>query len=153
MTAIATDSRCATAVGRPARRRPGATAPATAADPARAGGAIPWVVLVLAVVGAVGVVGTAGGGGADVATAAGGSAPLAAGDEGGGAAVGEPSGEASAAATVTLGEGETAWEALKPHTPAGMRHEVFVHEVVQANGVDARELRPGDVLVVPRVDR
>lgn len=138
MTAIATDPRHVPAADLPARRRRRGTAASTVAHPARAGGAVLWAVIALAVVVAVGVVGSGSGQGAGVATAAGGSTPVAAGGATGGAA-----------ATVTLGEGETAWEALKPHTPDGVRHEVFVHEVVTANGVDARQLRPGDVLVVP----
>jgi hypothetical protein len=57
--------------------------------------------------------------------------------------------DAEAREVVAVGEGETAWEVLKPHTPEGTAHEVFVHEVLRANEVDARELRPGDVLLVP----
>lgn len=45
---------------------------------------------------------------------------------------------------------ETAWEALAPHRPAGVDHAVFVHEVMRLNDVDARKLRPGDVLRVPQ---
>lgn len=143
MTAVATDSRRATTSVPPVRRRPRGIAVSTSASPARPGGMVLWGVIALAVVAAVGVVGSGGGYGADVATAAGESTTAAAGGEWT---------AADAAVTVTLGEGETAWEALKPHTPDGVRHEVFVHEVVRANGVDARELRPGDVLVVPGED-
>lgn len=141
MSAIATDPRHVPAADSPMRPRRHGAAASTGAHPVRAGGAALWALIALAVVVAVGVVGSGSGHGAGVATAAGGSTPVVAG--------GEPTATGGAAATVTLGEGETAWEALKPHTPEGMRHEVFVHEVVRANGVDARELRPGDVLVVP----
>ncbi len=105
------------------------------------------VFAVVVVVGAVGVVGSGSGRGTDFGGVADGAASAAAqarSDEVGG----EPGG-AGTAATVTLGEGETAWEALRPHAPEGTRYEVFVHEVMRANDVDARELRPGDVVVVP----
>lgn len=62
------------------------------------------------------------------------------------AAASEP---AEVATRVVVESGETAWEALKAHRPAGMDHAVFVHEVMSFNGVDARELRPGDALRVP----
>ena len=52
-------------------------------------------------------------------------------------------------AQIVIGPGETAWEALKPHAPEEAHHTVFVHEVLRANDVDARSLRPGDVLAVP----
>lgn len=71
----------------------------------------------------------------------------AAGGQGGGAA--DAAAGAARSEAVAIGESETAWEALKPHTPDGTAHEVFVHEVLRANEVDARELRPGDVLRVP----
>lgn len=148
MTAIATDASRVTAAGPLARRRRHGAGPSTGGSaPARAGGVIGLVLVALVVVGAVGVVGSSSGYGADPGTGAGGSEPVAAGGQAGEAMGG------GAAATVTLGEGETAWEALRSHAPDGVRHEVFVHEVVRANGVDARELRPGDVLVVPREAR
>lgn len=50
---------------------------------------------------------------------------------------------------VVVEAGESAWEALRPHRPAGVDHAVFVHEIMSFNDVDARELRPGDVLRVP----
>lgn len=53
-------------------------------------------------------------------------------------------------ARIVIGPGETPWEALKEHAPEGAAHPAFVHEVLQVNDVDARHLRPGDVLVVPR---
>lgn len=49
---------------------------------------------------------------------------------------------------VVLGPGETAWEALRAHAPAGVDHREFVVGVLRANDVDARDLRPGDVLWV-----
>jgi hypothetical protein len=63
--------------------------------------------------------------------------------------VGSGTGEGRAAATVVVGRGETAWEALAPHRPPGVDHTVFVHRVMRFNEVDARQLRPGDALRVP----
>lgn len=63
-------------------------------------------------------------------------------------AIGPTAGRATT--SVVVESGETAWEALEPHRPAGVDHAVFVHEVMSLNDVDARRLRPGDVLQVPR---
>lgn len=149
MTAIATDPRRATTASRPARRRPRAGGrPVEGQHRATAGGmALLAVAFAVVVVGAVGVVGSDSGHGAGLGGVAEGGPSAAArarsdqvpGDSGG----------AGTAATVTLGKGETVWEALRPHAPEGIRYEVFVHEVMRANDVDARELRPGDVVVVP----
>lgn len=112
--------------------------------PARGGGAVVLGLVAAVVVVVVAVLGSGTGHGADLGGEHGGLEPVAA-----RADAGTGDGPFGAGAAVVLGEGETAWEALRPHVPDGAAHEVFVHEVLQANDVDARELRPGDVLVVP----
>lgn len=148
MTAIATDRRYATTAGRPTARRSRADGrPARENSRAGAGGTVLLVVLAIGVIGAVGVVGSASGHGAALSRVADEAGP-AAGEARPSQARADSAG-AGTAATVTLGQGETVWEALRPHAPDDTRYEVFVHEVMQANDVDARELRPGDVVVVP----
>lgn len=149
MTAIATDRRYATTAGRPTARRSRADGrPARENSRAGAGGMALLVVLAIGVIGAVGVVGSASGHDAALSRVADGAGPAAA-DEARPSQARADSAGAGTAATVTLGQGETVWEALRPHAPGDTRYEVFVHEVMQANDVDARELRPGDVVVVP----
>lgn len=148
MTAIATDPRRATTAGRPVRGRSRADGrPAGRPDRAGAGGLALLVVLAVGVIGAVGVVGSSSGHGAALSGVADGAAPAAA--EARSSQVRDEAAGAGTAATVTLGQGETVWEALRSHAPEDTRYEVFVHEVLRANDVDARELRPGDVVVVP----
>lgn len=89
------------------------------------------LVLVVAVLASGGVLGGGGGAPAQAESAAAAAGP------------------AEVTTRVVVESGETAWEALKAHRPAGMDHAVFVHEVMSFNGVDARELRPGDALRVP----
>lgn len=148
MTAITTVPRPATTARRPVQRRSRAGGrPGRGCGRARPGGMALVVVLALGIIGLVGVVGSGSGHGAALGGVADGAAPAAAGARP--SQVGDEPAGVGAAATVTLGRGETAWEALRPHAPDDTRYEVFVHEVMRANGVDARELRPGDVVVVP----
>lgn len=151
MTAIATVPRPATTAGRPVQRRSRAGGrPARGNGRAGAGGMALLVVIAVGVIGVVGVVGSGSGHGAALSGGvADGAAPAAAAAGARPRQVGDEPAGVGAAATVTLGRGETAWEALRPHAPDGTRYEVFVHEVMRANDVDARELRPGDVVVVP----
>src|SRR5690606_33407458 len=49
---------------------------------------------------------------------------------------------------VVVGEGETVWDVVAPHVPAGGDRAAYVAEVVAANGIDAREIAPGTALVL-----
>ncbi len=68
----------------------------------------------------------------------------------------EPAG-ASAVEGVDVGEvlvvvapGETMWEVVLPHAPAGADPHGFLAEVAARNGVDPGRLEPGTALRVPQ---
>lgn len=54
-------------------------------------------------------------------------------------------------ATVVVGPGDTLWELLAPHAPAGAHPTAYVLEVAAFNGVDPRTVTPGTVLRLPAV--
>ncbi|MFO8076842.1 MAG: hypothetical protein ACQETV_01310 [Actinomycetota bacterium] len=51
---------------------------------------------------------------------------------------------------VVVAEGETMWELVLPHAPAGADPHAFVAEVAARNGVDPGRLEPGTALRVPQ---
>lgn len=58
-------------------------------------------------------------------------------------------GERAAPAYVVVGQGDTLWDLLRPHTPAGTDHAVYVAQVVEAGDLDPRALVPGTVVRLP----
>ncbi|GEM_PF-4354021 len=51
---------------------------------------------------------------------------------------------------VVVAPGETMWELVLPHAPAGADPHAFVAEVAARNGVDPGRLEPGMALRVPQ---
>lgn len=51
---------------------------------------------------------------------------------------------------VVVAAGETMWELVLPHAPAGADPHAFVAEVAARNGVDPGGLEPGTALRVPQ---
>jgi nucleoid-associated protein YgaU len=48
-----------------------------------------------------------------------------------------------------IAPGDTVWDLARRHAPAGAGVGEYAAVIVRANGVDARRLQPGDVLVLP----
>lgn len=59
----------------------------------------------------------------------------------------QPSGDGQQ--SVVLAPGETLWEVLAPHTPAGTARHDFIALVLDANGVDGSTIAPGQVIRLP----
>lgn len=51
--------------------------------------------------------------------------------------------------TVVLAPGETLWEVVAPHVPAGTDRQAFLAEVLDLNDVDGLAILPGQVLTLP----
>lgn len=51
--------------------------------------------------------------------------------------------------TVVLAPGETLWEVVAPHVPAGTDRQAFVADVLDLNDVDGLAILPGQVLTLP----
>jgi hypothetical protein len=52
--------------------------------------------------------------------------------------------------TVVVGPGETAWDLVLPHVPAGANAQLFVSAVLERNGLEATSVQPGTVIRIPR---
>lgn len=50
---------------------------------------------------------------------------------------------------VVVGQGETVWDVVAPHVPAGSDRRAYVTEVVALNGIDAAAIPPGTALRLP----
>lgn len=61
-----------------------------------------------------------------------------------------PSTRRSEARRVVVGEDDTVWDLARTHAPAGAHPTVYARAVMEANDVDPRRLRPGEVLWLPR---
>ena len=64
--------------------------------------------------------------------------------------VAEPDGAGVEEVLVVVAPGETMWELVLPHAPAGADPHGFLAEVAARNGVDPGELEPGMALRVPQ---
>ena len=60
-----------------------------------------------------------------------------------------PGARPDAQAVVVLGPGETVWDLVLPHAPAGADAQAWVAEVVAHNGIDARKVAPGTAVRLP----
>jgi hypothetical protein len=50
---------------------------------------------------------------------------------------------------IVVGEGDTVWELVGPHVPAGVDRGVYAAEVVATNDLDPRHIAPGTVVRLP----
>lgn len=69
---------------------------------------------------------------------------------GGGHAPAVPSAAGAEVVTVVVGPGETLWDLVRPHTPAGADAGGYVAAVAADNDLDPRALTPGTVVRLPR---
>lgn len=63
-----------------------------------------------------------------------------------------PAGQAVAASDagyVVVGPGETIWDLVAPHVPAGQDRASYVDSVLAHNGLTATAVRPGTVVRLP----
>lgn len=60
-----------------------------------------------------------------------------------------PAEPAREATTVVVRAGDTLWDLAAAHGPAGAHRAVYAAEIAAANELDARALRPGQVLRLP----
>ena len=51
---------------------------------------------------------------------------------------------------VVVGPGDTVLELVRPHVPAGQDPRAYAADVLRESGLDARAVRPGAVLRLPR---
>lgn len=62
-----------------------------------------------------------------------------------------PGGGTAPAPTVVVGPGETLWQVVVPHAPAGAHPMAYVVEVAAYNDIDPRAVPAGTVLRLPAV--
>lgn len=58
-------------------------------------------------------------------------------------------GVAATAATVVVTPGDTVWDLVAGHVPAGESRHSYVARTLESNGVEGARLRPGTVLRLP----
>ncbi|HVL99847.1 MAG TPA: hypothetical protein VM324_11205 [Egibacteraceae bacterium] len=68
---------------------------------------------------------------------------------GGASQEGRPSPPLAEPVTVVVGPGDTVWDLVDAHAPAGADRTAYAAEVAARNGVDPRALIPGMVLRLP----
>lgn len=84
-----------------------------------------------------------------VLLAAGAAAFLGARTSGGGSAAAPAQPSGGDQQSVVLAPGETLWDVLAPHTPAGTGRQDFIALVLDANGLDGSAVAPGRVIRLP----